>query len=394
MVKSGDILISRAGSVGVSFLIMNPEHAVFASYLIRFRPKNVIHEKYFYYYLKSPAYWEAISSSKSGIAIPNVNASKLAQIPIPVAPLDQQKRIVAEIEKQFSRLDEAIAKLKQVKANIKHYKTAVLKAAVEGKLTENWRKTHPDVEPASKLLDRILAERRAKWKGKGKYKEPAQANTINLSPVPDGWIWATMPQLGELNRGKSKHRPRNDRKLFGGQYPFIQTGDVKHSGGFICSHSQTYNDFGLSQSRLWPTGTLCITIAANIAETGILTYPACFPDSIAGFIFDGTPATVRFIDLFFRTEREEIASLAPATAQKNINLEMLSEVSIPLPSLTEQQQIVREVEYYLSVIEKLKATVETNLKRADRLRQSILAQAFTCQLGAEFWTSSSNLAKG
>ncbi len=104
LVESGDILISRAGSVGVSFLISQPERAVFASYLIRFRPKKGIDTKYFYYYLKSPAYWEAIGASKSGIAVPNVNASKLAQVAIPVAPLDQQTRIVAEIEKQFSRI--------------------------------------------------------------------------------------------------------------------------------------------------------------------------------------------------------------------------------------------------------------------------------------------------
>ena len=100
----------------------------------------------------------------------------------PVAPLEQQKRIVAEIEKQFSRLDEAVANLKRVKANLKRYKAAVLKAAVEGKLTEEWRKAHPDVEPASKLLDRILAERRAKWEeaelakmeAKGKVAEERQ----------------------------------------------------------------------------------------------------------------------------------------------------------------------------------------------------------------------------
>jgi type I restriction enzyme S subunit len=163
LIKSGDILISRAGSIGVSYLVNNPERAVFASYLIRFRPKQSMDEKYVYYYLKSPDYWTTIGTSKVGIAVPNVNATKLSQVPIPIAPLTQQKRIVAEIEKQFSLLDEAVAALKRLKANLKRYKASVLKAAVEGKLTEEWRKEHPDVEPASELLKRILTERRKKW---------------------------------------------------------------------------------------------------------------------------------------------------------------------------------------------------------------------------------------
>src|SRR5207249_9597458 len=180
LVQTGDIVISRAGSVGFSYLLSHVERAVFASYLIRFRIKPSIIKHYVYYYLKSPAYWQAIGASQAGIAVPNVNAKKLERVQIPVAPEPQQDRIVAEIEKQFSRLDEAIANLKRVKANLKRYKAAVLKAAVEGKLTEDWRKQYPDVEAANNLLERILAARRARWNGKGKYKEPAPLDTSDL----------------------------------------------------------------------------------------------------------------------------------------------------------------------------------------------------------------------
>jgi type I restriction enzyme S subunit len=134
LIKSGDILISRAGSIGVSYLVNNPERAIFASYLIKFRPKQSMDKKYVYYYLKSPDYWTTIGTSKVGIAVPNVNATKLSQVSIPIAPLTQQKRIVAEIEKQFSRLDEAVAALKRIQANLKRYKASVLKVAVEGRL--------------------------------------------------------------------------------------------------------------------------------------------------------------------------------------------------------------------------------------------------------------------
>jgi len=105
----------------------------------------------------------------------------------------------------------------------------------------------------------------------------------NFADLPSGWIWGKLSDLGELARGKSKHRPRNDKKLFGGKYPFIQTGEVRAANRIIKKYEQTYSEFGLEQSKLWQKGTLCITIAANIAETAFLGFDACFPDSIVGF---------------------------------------------------------------------------------------------------------------
>ncbi len=162
LIEPGDILISRAGSIGMSHLVTSTEKAVFASYLIRFRPREAFNKKYIFYFLESPAYWKAVSTSKVGIAVPNVNATKLANIKIPIAPQDEQDRIVAEIEKQFSRLDEAVENLKRVKANLKRYKATVLKAAVEGKLTEKWRAENPDVE------------------------------------LPDNWTWASLLSLSQI----------------------------------------------------------------------------------------------------------------------------------------------------------------------------------------------------
>ena len=134
LIRENDIVISRAGSVGVSYLITKVEPAVFASYLIRFRPGPQVLPEYLAYFLKSPAYWKQIADNTSGIAIPNVNASKLQEVRLHLVPLDQQRLIVAEIEKQFSRLDKAVAGLQRVKANLKRYKAAILKAAVEGRL--------------------------------------------------------------------------------------------------------------------------------------------------------------------------------------------------------------------------------------------------------------------
>lgn len=384
LIKDGDVLISRTGSIGVNYLVVKPETAVFASYLIRFRPKTSISTKYLKYYLQSPAYWRAINTGKKGIAVQNVNATMLSRIPVPVAPQAVQNEIVAELEKQFSRLDEAVANLQRVKANLKRYKASVLKAAVEGRLVETEatlaRREGRTYETGEQLLQRILEERRAKWTGKGKYKEPVQPATADLPALPEGWTWATMPQLGELNRGKSKHRPRDDQSLYGGPYPFIQTGDVRRSDSSITEFTQTYSEVGLAQSRLWPPGTLCITIAANIAETGILKLKACFPDSIVGFIpYLGSP-TVEYVESFIRTARDGLDRFASATAQKNINLEVLESVAVPTPPLAELIRIVAEIDRHLSVIREVEAEVDTNLQCAQALRQSVLQRAFSGDL--------------
>lgn len=385
LLEQGDIVFARTGAtVGKSFLIKEkiPE-TIYASYLIRVRLKPEIEARYIDYFFKSSQYWKQISASQAGIGQPNVNGTKLAQLQIPLAPPEQQRLIIAEIEKQFSRLDEAVANLKRVKANLKRYKAAVLKAAVEGKLTEEWRKKRPDIEPASKLLKLILSERRAQWEKaypKKKFWEPKEPTTDILPPLPKTWTWATLPQLGELNRGKSKHRPRNDPKLYGGPYPFIQTGDVRHASRIITQYEQTYSDAGLTQSRLWPKGTLCITIAANIADTAILGFDACFPDSIVGFIPESKYVDVKYAEYFLRTAKENIERFAPATAQKNINLEILYDVAVPLPPLMEQRAIIDEIERRLSVADDVEKAEGSNTARAERLRQAILRQAFEGRL--------------
>ncbi|HAZ3651224.1 TPA: hypothetical protein J1015_003098, partial [Escherichia coli] len=157
--------------------------------------------------------------------------------------------------------------------------------------------------------------------------------------VPRGWKLVKLSDLGEVNRGKSKHRPRDAAFLYGGNYPFIQTGDVKASDGRITSYNQTYSEEGLKQSRLWPSETMCITIAANIAETGILTFPACFPDSIIGFIADKKQCDVFFIEYMFRLLKKRIQSQANGSVQDNINLQTLERIIFPVPKLEIQKKI-------------------------------------------------------
>ena len=155
------------------------------------------------------------------------------------------------------------------------------------------------------------------------------------------WEITSLSELGTFSRGKSKHRPRNDIKLFeGGTYPLVQTGDVKAANLYITKNDSYYNDFGLKQSKLWPAGTLCITIAANIAETAILSYPMCFPDSIVGFNANPEKSSELFVYYFFEFIKKEIQKSASGSIQDNINIDYLSKMRIKVPEKDYQDKIV------------------------------------------------------
>jgi type I restriction enzyme, S subunit len=251
---------------------------------------------------------------------------------------------------------------------------------VRGKLVEQ----DPSDEPAAELLKRIALERSGQVKGgKAKKLQQLPEPDLEMAPfeLPTGWVWGRFPELGTFGRGKSKHRPRNDPALFeGGDHLLIQTGDVARSRGVIETYTNKYNDFGLSQSLKWPRGTLCITIAANIADSGILSFEACFPDSVVGFVpasmFDNT----RYFEYFVRTAKANLLEFAPATAQKNINLEILSQVLIPLPPLAEQSRIVARVDELMAICDQLEAQITETEQDSRRFLEAVLIEALSPDL--------------
>lgn len=181
------------------------------------------------------------------------------------------------------------------------------------------------------------------------------------------WEKKTLDQLGSISRGKSKHRPRNDPKLFGGRYPFIQTADVKNANFYITEYSNTYNETGLAQSKLWDIGTLCITIAANIADTGILEIPACFPDSVMGFIpYDGI-SDVRFVKYSFDMLQRDCKQISQGTAQDNLSWQKLSTIEFPAPPFEIQQRIADILSTYDKLIENNRKQIKLLEEAAQRL---------------------------
>ena len=186
-----------------------------------------------------------------------------------------------------------------------------------------------------------------------------------------GWEIETLDKVGTIGRGVSKYRPRNASELFGGIYPFIQTGDVANSGNYIVDYHSTYSEFGLKQSKLWIKGTLCITIAANIAKTSILAFDSCFPDSIVGFI-PGERTNNMFIHYWFSHFQKMLESQAPESAQKNINLKILSELKVILPPLSLQNEFAD----FVAQVDKSQLAIQKSLEELETLKKSLMQEYF------------------
>lgn len=278
--------------------------------------------KYVYYALRNKVP-EFLRNAVGG-AQPNINQGMIRQTKIPLPPLEEQKRIAAILDKA-----DAIRRKRQQAINL-----------------------------ADQFLRSVFLDM---------FGDPVTN--------PKGWQLVKFADVGQLDRGKSKHRPRNDPILLGGIYPLIQTGDVANSKGYITSYESTYSDVGLQQSKLWPAGTLCITIAANIAKTGILGFDACFPDSVVGFTPNGK-VTTHFVQYWLSFLQNILEEAAPESAQKNINLEILRGLSIPLPTIEKQKK-------FSSIVEGIRdLTIKNNNgdEKIDILFSSLTQRAFRGEL--------------
>ena len=165
------------------------------------------------------------------------------------------------------------------------------------------------------------------------------------------WEEKRLDDIGLVARGRSRHRPRDAAHLYDGPYPFVQTGDVKHADLYLTYYSQTYSEAGREQSKLWPQGTLRITIAANIAETAILGFDACFPDSVIGFVADESQCDVRFIKYKFDTIKQRYQQVSQGVAQDNLSLEKLLAFKLVVPPVDEQRRIADILSAYDDLIE-------------------------------------------
>ncbi|MFD3290293.1 restriction endonuclease subunit S [Escherichia coli] len=371
--------------------------------------------EYIYYFLLASA--KKIDAEASGTTFKEVSGAIVSKILLPLPPLSEQLKIVSranelmslcdqleqqsltsldahqqlvetllgtltdsqnaeELAENWTRISEHFDTLFTTEASVDALKQTILQLAVMGKLVPQ----DPNDEPASELLKRI-AQEKAQLVKEGKIKKqkslPPISDEEKPFELPEGWEWSYLSDIGILARGRSKHRPRNDPSLYAdGTIPLVQTGDVARSNGCINTYSALYNQLGLSQSKLWNKGTLCITIAANIADSGILNFDACFPDSVVGFTPYENEIPVLYFHYFMMTIKSTLEKFAPSTAQKNINIDILSQLFFPCPPLEEFHRIVDKVQNLLSVCDVLRAYIQsaqqTQLHLADALTDAAI----------------------
>jgi type I restriction enzyme S subunit len=305
--------------------------------------------------------------------------------------LSEQVQVVAEIEKQFTRLDAGVAALRRVQANLKRYRAAVLKAACEGRLVPTEaglaKAEGRTYETGEQLLTRILADRRKNWQGRGKYKEPAAPDATNLPPLPEGWMWSTAEQLSDENRSITYGVIKLGTRMIDG-VPVLRSSNVRHLRLDLEDVKIISPDIANGYRRTFlGGGEVLVTVRGTLGGV------AFAPTQCAGFNISREVAMLAFVEpavakataIFIGSSSLQrwLMQRTKGIAYTGINIETLKRLPIPVPPLMEQARIAVEVECRLSVVEELEAAVAANLQRATRLRQSILRRALSEKLVQE-----------
>lgn len=388
-VFEGDVVIAALGESPPRSCIV-PDWlgpAIVKADCIRFKAGPKVLPKFINYALNGPALRRHAKGIIHGVGRPRLNLGEIKALPVPVPPISEQTAIVADIEKQFTRLDAGVAALRRVQANIKRYRAAVLKAACEGRLVpteaELARKEGRTFETGEELLARIRNEHRDHWQGRGKYKEPSVPGAANLFELPAGWAWTTLDALAEIKGGITKDQGRKHSaptrsvpylRVANVQRGYIDLSEVKEIAAtedeirelVLKPGDILFNEGGdrdkLGRGWIW-NGELVECIHQNHVFRARLYVGELNPKLVSWY-------ANTFGQKFFFDQGKHTTNLA------SISMSKLKGLPVPIPPPAEQKRIVAEVERRLSVVEEFEATVTANLKRATRLRQSVLHAAF------------------
>ncbi len=397
-VRRGDVLFNNTNSpelVGKTAHIDIDAECAFSNHMTRLRPPDGLVPKFVAYqlhYLWMAGYF--LHRCVKHVNQASISSGTLTEtVPFVVAPLTEQHRIVAEIEKHLTRLDAAVASLQRARANLRRYRASVLKAACEGRLVpteaELARREGRDYEPASVLLERTLRERLARWEGqekrRGKYWEPRPPGTSNLPPLPEGWAWTSLDQLLlSLRNGYSKRPEGNEGtailRISAVRPLSVDTQDIR----YVKDATEVARD-----NLVAPGDLLFTRYSGNPSFVGVcgvvrsLSQETLHPDKLIRVRLAVSDVFPWFVEIAANTgtSRDFVSRRVRTTAgQSGVSGADLRQTPIPLPPLAEQRRIVAEVERHLSVIQAAEEIAEANQKRAERLRQSILRRAFEGKL--------------
>ena len=337
-------------------------------------------------------------SMTGGVGQMRVPAEFLKTVRIPVAPTAEQSRIAEALDELFSDLDAGVAALERARDKLKLYRASVLKAAVEGSLTAEWRRRNRQAEPAEELLKRILVERRRRWekdqigryreKGKtppknwkARYKEPVAPDTADLPPLPEGWCWATLGRCFEVNVGATPRR--SVAEFWNGRIPWVSSGEVQFCS--ITGTRERITETGLANSntRLNPAGSVILNMVGEgrtRGKAGILEVDACNNQNCAAIWVSRTPIAPEYIYYWLAYRYEENRKLGSGNNQPAMNKGIVEGIVVPIPSVAEQRAIVEAVEDQISTIARLESDIESKLEASQALRQAILKHAFSGRL--------------
>ena len=355
MYENQEVLISCRGAYSGKVNISPVKcHVTNNSLILQFNQELYKERKFYYYILQS------IDKSRivTGSAQPQVTINNIKDLTVPLPPLPEQHRIVAKIEELFTKLDAGVEALKKTKALLKKYRQSVIKAAVEGKLTEEWRKKNGKrIEPASVLLERIQVERKERL-GKN-YKPPKPIDTTNLPDLPEGWVWAEMGQLIEWSNGKGL----THKDIISGPH------NVYGGNGIIGTH----NKF-LSEQKCIVVGR----VGAYCGNVNIASNKSWITDNAIYSKWISKHFEISYSKLLLTSLG--LNNIAGGSGQPYVKQSLLNPIIIPLPSISEQNQIVIEIERLTSIIDESEQIIDAELKRSQSLRQSILKRAFEGKL--------------
>ena len=389
-VAANDVLLTIVGTIGRTAVVSEglPPFALQRSVAV-LTPRDDLLPKYLCYQLQSPATQRYFEENARGTAQKGVYLKTLGATPIQVPPLDEQREVVDEIEKQFSRLDEAVANLQRVKANLKRYKASVLKAAVEGRLVETEasiaQRESRSYETGEQLLQRILDERRAKWSGKRKYKEPLPHDAQGLSKTPEGWVWCSLDLVASetligLDRGRDQQRAEAVGVRYVKMNNVSMDGDVQTDElVYIDATPEEVARYEVANSDLLFNTRNSLEL---VGKVGIVrSIPACtvFNNNLMRIRTCGgvSPVFLGYQMCAFEF-RQRMAKVKKATTSvAAVYQKDLLPLAIALPPESEQVRIVAEIDRHLSIIREVEAEVDTNLQRAQALRQGTLAKFFS-----------------
>lgn len=397
--RKGDLLVSIRGTFG-RVAVVPPElvGGNITQDTARLAVNSEWESMFVAYWMRSPLCQNYFKHVARGVAVRGVNIGDLKPCPCPVAPTNEQRRIVAKIEELFSDLDAGVAALKRTKANLKRYRTAVLKAAVEGKLTVEWRANHPKTEPASKLLEHILVNRRQKWETdqlakfaaaskvppknwKERYIEPSPPNTVDLPVIPEGWCWTSLGQCFEICVGATPSRQVPN--YWNGTIPWVSSGEVQFCRLTKTREQITEDGLANSSTRLNPRGSVLLGMIGEGKTRGqvaILDVEACNNQNCAAIWVSQTPINSTYVYSWLWSQYEITRWQSSGNNQPALNKKRVEDIRMPLAPVPEQNEIVNQVEERLSQIAAAEHQIDAHLLRAARLRQSILKQAFEGKL--------------